>query len=58
MKKNEMGGHVQRMGRRGVYRVLVEKLEEKRPLGRHRPRWLPYMLRYLSSKMQINELVY
>jgi hypothetical protein len=23
----------------GVYRVLVEKPEEKRPLGRHRHRW-------------------
>jgi hypothetical protein len=25
--------------RRGVYRVLVGKLEGKRPLGRHRYRW-------------------
>jgi len=25
--------------RRGVYRVLVEKPEGKRPLGRPRPRW-------------------
>jgi hypothetical protein len=25
--------------RRSVYRVLVEKPEEKRPLGRHRCRW-------------------
>jgi len=25
--------------RRGVYRVLVGKLEEKRPLGRPRHRW-------------------
>jgi len=24
---------------RGVYRVLVGKLEERRPLGRPRPRW-------------------
>jgi hypothetical protein len=24
---------------RGVYRVLVGKPEEKRPLGRHRHRW-------------------
>jgi len=32
-------GHVTRMGqRRGVYRVLVEKLEGKRPLGRPRCR--------------------
>ena len=33
-------GHVARMReRRGVYRVLVEKPEEKRPLGRPRRRW-------------------
>jgi len=25
--------------RRGLYRVLVGKLEGKRALGRHRPRW-------------------
>jgi len=35
-----MGGHLTRMGQsRGVYRVLVEKPEEKRPLGRTRPSW-------------------
>ena len=34
-------GHVARMGEeRGVYRVLVGKLEGKRPLGRHRRRWV------------------
>jgi len=33
-------GHVARMGeRRGVHRVLVEKPEGKRPLGRPRRRW-------------------
>ena len=33
-------GHVARMGEgRGVYRVLVEKPEGKRPLGRPRRRW-------------------
>ena len=33
-------GHVARMGeRRSVYRVLVEKPEGKRPLGRPRARW-------------------
>jgi len=32
--------HVARMGEgRGVYRVLVEKLKGKRPLGRPRRRW-------------------
>jgi len=34
-------GHVARMGEeRGVYRVLVGKLEGKRPLGRTRRRWV------------------
>ena len=34
-------GHVARMGEeRGVYRVLVGKLEGKRPLGRPRCRWV------------------
>ena len=33
-------GHVARMGeRRGVYRVLVGKRENKSPLGRPRHRW-------------------
>jgi len=33
-------GHVARIGeRRGVYRVLVGKPEEKRPFGRLRCRW-------------------
>jgi len=32
--------HVARLGkRRGVYRVLVGKLEGKRPVGRPRRRW-------------------
>ena len=35
-----MEGNVARMGeRRGVYRVLVGKSMEKRPLGRTRRRW-------------------
>jgi hypothetical protein len=34
------GGHVMCMGeRRGIYRVLVQKPEGKRPLGRLRHRW-------------------
>jgi hypothetical protein len=33
-------GHVACMGKRiGAYMVLVEKSEEKRPLGRPKPRW-------------------
>ena len=36
-KKIRCEGHVTRMGeRRGIYRVLVEKSEGKRPLGRPR----------------------
>ena len=35
-----MGGHVAHMGeRRGIYRVLMGKLEGKRPLGRPKVRW-------------------
>jgi hypothetical protein len=34
-----MGGTCSADGERGVYRVLVEKPEEKRPLGRPRGRW-------------------
>jgi len=34
-------GHVARMGEeRGLYRVLVGKLEGRRPLGRPRRRWV------------------
>ena len=40
IEKNEMGGHVARMGeRRCAYSVLVGKPEGKRPLGRPRRRW-------------------
>jgi hypothetical protein len=42
MKSRRMrwAGHVALMGERGaVYRVLVRKPEEKRPLGRPRLRW-------------------
>ena len=39
-RRMRWAGHVARMGqRRGVYRVLVEKPEGKRPLGRPRRRW-------------------
>jgi hypothetical protein len=37
-------GHVARMGEgRSVYRVLVGRLERKRPLGRPRRRWEDYI---------------
>jgi hypothetical protein len=38
-KRMRWAGHVARMGGRSVYRVLVEKPEGKRPLGRPRCRW-------------------
>jgi hypothetical protein len=40
-RKMRWAGHVALMGEeRGVYRVLVGKLERKRPLGRPRRRWV------------------
>jgi len=40
-RRKRWAGHVARMGEeRGVYRVLVGKLEGKRPLGRPRRRWV------------------
>jgi len=40
LRRMRWTGHVAHMGgRRGVYRVLVGKPEEKRPLGRPRHRW-------------------
>jgi hypothetical protein len=39
IEKNEMGGACSSYGeRRGIYRILVAKPNEKRPLGRPRPR--------------------
>jgi hypothetical protein len=39
-RKMRWVGHVARMGkRRGAYRVLVGKPEERKPLGRPRLRW-------------------
>jgi hypothetical protein len=40
LERGEMGGECSAdMEGRDVYRVLVGKLEGKRPLGRHRRRW-------------------
>ena len=40
-RRMRWSGRVARMGEeRGVYRVLMGKLEGKRPLGRHRCRWV------------------
>jgi hypothetical protein len=44
-------GHVTRMGaKRNAYRILVGKLEEKRPLGRPRRRWVD------NIKMDLGEI--
>ena len=44
-------GHVARMGERGgIYRVLVDKPEGKRPLGSSRRRWED------SIKMDLQEV--
>jgi hypothetical protein len=46
-----LAGHVARMGEgRSVYRVLVGKLEGKRPLGRPRCRW------EINIKLDLQEL--
>ena len=40
-RRMRLAGHVARMGEeRGVYRVLLGKLEGRRPLGRPRHRWV------------------
>jgi hypothetical protein len=40
-RRMRWAGHVARMGeKRNVYRLLVGKLEGKRPLGRRRRRWI------------------
>jgi hypothetical protein len=40
LRRMRWAGHVARMGeRRSVYRVLVGRPEDKRPLGRPRRRW-------------------
>jgi len=45
-------GHVAHMGEeRGMYRVLVEKLEGRRPLGRPRRRWVN------NIRMDLQEVV-
>jgi hypothetical protein len=41
LRKMRWAGHVARMEeKRKVYRLLVGKLEGKKPLGRPRPRWI------------------
>jgi hypothetical protein len=41
LRRMRWAGHVAQMGeKRNVYRLLVRKTEEKRPLGRPRRRWI------------------
>jgi hypothetical protein len=45
-----MGGHVAWMGEmKNVYKILVRKPEEKRPLEIHRCRWEDNIRMYLSE---------
>jgi len=49
-RKMRWAGHVAHMGEeRGVYRVLVGKLEGKRPLGRPSHRWVDNIRMYLQE---------
>jgi len=49
-RRMRWAGHVARMERRGVYRVLVESPERKRPLGR------PRLRREDNIKMDLREV--
>jgi hypothetical protein len=40
-RKMRWRGHVARMGKRSAYRILVEKPEGNKPLGRPKCRWVP-----------------
>jgi len=52
-RRMRWAGHVARMGEeKGVYRVLVEKPEGKRPLGRPRRRWV------VNIRMDLQEMGY
>jgi hypothetical protein len=49
-RRMRWAGHVARVGEgRGVYRVLVGRLEGKRPLGRPRRRWEDNIKMYLEE---------
>jgi hypothetical protein len=50
-RRMRWAGHVVRMGeKRNAYRILVGKPEGKRPLGRHRRRWV------YNIKMNLREI--
>jgi hypothetical protein len=49
-RRMRWAGHVARMEKRTAYRILVEKPEGKRPLGRPRRRWVE------DIKMDLREI--
>jgi hypothetical protein len=50
IEKNEVGGHVARMGKkRGTYRILVGRPEGRRSLGRPMRRWEDNIKMYLQE---------
>ena len=50
LRKMRWAGHVAHMGgSRGIYRVLVQKPEGRRPLGRPRYRWEDNIKVYLQE---------
>ena len=56
-RRMRWAGHVARMGEgRGVYRVLVGRPEERRPLGRTRRRWVDIILGRISRRWDMGTL--
>jgi hypothetical protein len=49
-RRRRCAGHVARMGKRNVYKILVGNPEGRRPLGRPRRRWVD------SIKMDLREI--
>jgi hypothetical protein len=49
-RRMKWAGHVTRMGKRNVYRILVGKVEGKSPLGRPKSRWVD------GIKMDLREM--
>jgi hypothetical protein len=50
LRRMRLVGHVARMGRRGMHRILMGKPEGKRPLRRPRCRWVD------NFKMELREI--
>jgi hypothetical protein len=53
-RRMRWAGHVARMGvRRGVYRILVGRPEEKSQLGRPKRKWERIVLRWIFRKWNV-----